>query len=74
LTVVTNLSALCKRHHKIKDLPGWDAIQDPETGAITFITPGGDRYTTRPPTVDGDEQPVDTVIANRPLEDDIPPF
>jgi hypothetical protein len=74
LTIVINMSALCKKHHEIKDMPGWDAIQDPDTGAITFITPGGDRYTTRPPTLDGEEQPVEVVLASAKPEDDIPPF
>src|SRR5882757_1133905 len=74
LTIVINMSALCKKHHEIKDMPGWDAIQDSETGAITFITPGGDRYTTRPPTLDGEEQPVEVVLAGVRPQDDIPPY
>jgi hypothetical protein len=71
-TIVANMGALCKRHHDVKDLPGWDAIQDPDTGAITLITPRGDRYTTRPPTVDGDESPVEVVLAD--AEPETPPF
>jgi hypothetical protein len=71
-TIPINLGALCKRHHGIKDMPGWDAYQDPDTAAITFITPHGDRYTTRPPTVDGDIYPVVTVLAGDPAEDEFP--
>jgi hypothetical protein len=72
LTIVINLASLCKRHHSVKDLPGWDAIQDPDTGALTFVTPRGDRYTTRPPTADGDQHPVERVLANTGPE--APPF
>jgi hypothetical protein len=71
-TIVINLANLCERHHQIKDMPGWSAVQDPHTAAITFITPHGDRYTTRPPTVDGDIHPVETVLADAKL--DTPPF
>lgn len=71
-TIVVNLANLCERHHQIKDMPGWAAVQDPETAAITFITPRGDRYTTRPPTVDGDIRPVEMVPAKPEVDD--PPF
>jgi hypothetical protein len=73
-TIVINLGALCVRHHQVKDMPGWQVIQDPETGAITFITPRGDRHSTRPPTVDGDHHPVQVVLARAGPEDEIPPF
>jgi hypothetical protein len=72
-TIAINAANLCERHHQVKDMPGWAAIQDPESAAITFITPHDDRYTTRPPTVDGDIHPVVTVLADDP-EDDEPPW
>jgi hypothetical protein len=71
-TVVINLATLCERHHQVKDLPGWSAIQDPVTAAITFTTPHGDRYTTRPPTVDGDIPAVEVRLARD--EPEVPPF
>lgn len=53
LTIRFNLSALCKKHHKIKHLQGWDLMQDPDgSGTLTFLTPSGQMYRTRPPAGD----------------------
>ncbi len=50
VTIRINLSLLCGRHHKIKHLKGWDLIQDPDgSGTLTFLTPTGQTYRTRPP-------------------------
>jgi hypothetical protein len=72
LTIAINTANLCRRHHQVKDMPGWSAIQDPHTAAITFTTPHGDRYTTRPPTIDGDTHPVVTVLAGAARNDEVP--
>ncbi len=56
LTLRINLSALCKKHHKLKHLKGWDLIQDDE-GCLIFITPTGQQYRTIPPTPLGEETP-----------------
>jgi hypothetical protein len=69
-TIRINLEAVCRRHHRIKHLPGWTAAQDSD-GTLTFTTPHGRVYRTRPPTATGSEAPVETV---QPSEDDEFPF
>jgi hypothetical protein len=59
-TVRSNLAVLCRRHHRVKQLPGWSCSQAPE-GVLTFTTPTGRSYRTRPPTAYGTDQPVETV-------------
>jgi hypothetical protein len=44
----TNLTALCKRHHRLKDEPGWRHKVDPNSGRLTITTPAGASYTTDP--------------------------
>jgi hypothetical protein len=68
-TVRINLGAQCRRHHRVKHLPGWACAQDPD-GTLTFTTPHGRVYRTRPPTATGGERPVETV----PLVEEDPPF
>ncbi|GAA0639029.1 hypothetical protein GCM10009547_48880 [Sporichthya brevicatena] len=55
-TVYFNLSALCKFHHRIKHMPGWACSQD-EHGVLTWTTPTGQVFITRPPPPVGDEPP-----------------
>jgi hypothetical protein len=56
LTIRINLAALCERHHIVRHLPGWKVTQDPDgSGALTWTTPTGRVYRTRPPTPLGDE-------------------
>ncbi|WP_019873539.1 HNH endonuclease signature motif containing protein [Sporichthya polymorpha] len=55
-TVYFNLSALCKFHHRIKHMPGWTCSQD-EHGVLTWTTPTGQVFITRPPPPVGDEPP-----------------
>lgn len=60
LTIRVNLSALCRKHHKVKHLPGWRLIQDPDqSGVLTWITPSGREYVTRPPTAAGQEVAIE---------------
>ena len=42
-----NLSPPCRRHHRVKQAPGWQLSQ-PEPGVMRWTTPSGRVYTTRP--------------------------
>ncbi|MGQ0843096.1 MAG: DUF222 domain-containing protein [Sporichthyaceae bacterium] len=62
LTIRINLSALCERHHIVRHLPGWKVTQDPDgSGALTWTTPTGRIYRTRPPTPLGDEAELTSI-------------
>ncbi|PXY22187.1 HNH endonuclease signature motif containing protein [Prauserella muralis] len=43
------LIGYCRRHHRLKDKPGWDYGLDGGTGRLTVTTPGGRTYTSDPP-------------------------
>jgi hypothetical protein len=47
----TTSTALCRRHHALKDIPGWHFHLDHETAELTITTPTGRRHTTRPDPV-----------------------
>ena len=42
-----NLGPPCRRHHRVKQAPGWTLTQ-PEPGVMRWTTPSGRTYTTRP--------------------------
>jgi hypothetical protein len=46
-TCLCNLAALCRRHHQVKQAPGW-ALQQTTPGVLTWTTPAGRRYTVTP--------------------------
>jgi hypothetical protein len=46
-TAVTNLAALCRRHHRLKHSAGWSVTQYAD-GVLEWTTPGGRRFTTTP--------------------------
>jgi hypothetical protein len=46
-TCECNLHPACRKHHQAKQAPGWHAVQ-PDPGTITWTTPSGRSYTTRP--------------------------
>ena len=46
-TVWNNLAVLCRRHHRLKHSPGW-RVELTEEGVMTWTTPTGRRYVTRP--------------------------
>lgn len=46
-TCLCNLGPLCRRHHRCKQAEGWALSQD-TSGAATWTTPAGRRYTTMP--------------------------
>jgi hypothetical protein len=56
LTIRKNLACFCRRHHQIKQLPGWKLAQG-EHGELTITTPTGRIHRTRPPNPDGNEGP-----------------
>ncbi|MEU6644757.1 DUF222 domain-containing protein [Saccharomonospora sp. NPDC046836] len=41
-----NLVNLCRRHHRLKDRPGWTYRLHPDTGVVTVTTPSGGTYTS----------------------------
>jgi Domain of unknown function (DUF222) len=46
-TCECNLAPLCRKHHHTKQAHGW-TLDQPEPGIMTWTTPTGRRYTTRP--------------------------
>jgi hypothetical protein len=42
-----NLAPPCRRHHRVKQAPGWTLTQ-PEPGVMRWTTPSGRSYTTTP--------------------------
>jgi len=42
-----NISPPCRRHHRVKQAPGWTLTQ-PEPGIMRWTTPSGRSHTTRP--------------------------
>ncbi|MBA3745718.1 HNH endonuclease signature motif containing protein [Sporichthya sp.] len=55
-TIYTNLGAVCRFHHQVKQMPGWHLSQD-DHGNFSWTDPGGRVFVTRPPPADGDEPP-----------------
>ncbi|MBF4567776.1 DUF222 domain-containing protein [Plantibacter sp. VKM Ac-2880] len=46
-TAIDNLACLCRHHHRLKHLPGWNLEHHPG-GILTWTTPDGRRHETRP--------------------------
>jgi len=42
-----NLGPPCRRHHRVKQAPGW-TLEQPEPGVMRWTTPSGRTYTTKP--------------------------
>ncbi len=38
---------LCRKHHEAKQAPGW-RLEQSRPGILTWTTPGGRSYTTKP--------------------------
>jgi hypothetical protein len=47
LTCECNFGPPCRRHHRVKQAPGW-TLEQPEPGIMRWTTPSGRVYTTRP--------------------------
>ncbi|HEY1699833.1 MAG TPA: DUF222 domain-containing protein [Trebonia sp.] len=46
-TCECNFGPPCRRHHRVKQAPGW-TLQQPEPGIMRWTTPSGRVYTTQP--------------------------
>jgi hypothetical protein len=46
-----NLTALCRRHHRLKHSGRWQVRRDEATGTMTWIDRRGRSYTSTPPPV-----------------------
>ena len=46
-----NLGPPCRRHHRVKQAPGWQ-LEQPEPGVMRWTAPSGRVYTTRPTVYD----------------------
>jgi hypothetical protein len=46
-----NIAPPCRRHHRVKQAPGWK-LEQPEPGVMRWTTPSGRSYTTRPTVYD----------------------
>jgi hypothetical protein len=51
ITCQCDLAPPCRRHHRVKQAPGWTLTQ-PEPGVMCWTTPSGRSYTTRPTVYD----------------------
>jgi hypothetical protein len=47
LTCPCNMGALCRRHHRLKQLRGWNLVQ-PQPGMFRWVTPAGRAYAVQP--------------------------
>jgi Domain of unknown function (DUF222) len=65
-----NLGPKCRRHHQVKQTPGWSVTQHPE-GCTTWVTPSGHQYHSYPPPLT-DPEPLATNPAPDPEQP--PPF
>ncbi|MCR3719351.1 protein of unknown function (DUF222) [Prauserella flava] len=65
-TSLTNTGPRCRRHHRMKNAPGWVTRYDPIRGATTITTPTGATYT-------GEREPILTPRRQSPLSRDEPP-
>ena len=59
----TNLGPKCRRHHQIKQAPGWSVTQHPD-GCTTWTTPSGHNYHSQPPPLT-DPEPL--TFTRRPV-------
>ena len=46
-TCLCNLAPLCRRHHQVKQAPGW-TLEQTSPGVMTWTTPTGRTYTVTP--------------------------
>jgi hypothetical protein len=79
-TSAANLVGHCKHHNLLKEQGGWEVLAHPD-GTITWVTPAGHRYSSRPhdyrPYSAGPEPPAPGASPDTepdPPVDDDPPF
>lgn len=66
----TNLGPKCRRHHRVKQTPGWSVAQHPD-GCTTWSTPSGHLYHSPLPPL-SDPEPL--TIRPAPDSQEPPPF
>jgi hypothetical protein len=69
-TSETNLGPKCRRHHQIKQTPGWSVTHHPD-GWTTWVTPSGHQYHSQPPPL---TNPEPLTPRPAPDPDQPPPF
>jgi hypothetical protein len=69
-TSETNLGPKCRRHHQIKQTPGWSVTHHPD-GCTTWATPSGHQYHSQPAPLT-DPEPL--TIHPAPDPDEPAPF
>jgi hypothetical protein len=69
-TSENNLGPKCRRHHQIKQTPGW-AVTQHSDGCTTWVTPSGHIYRSQPPPLT-DPEPLLSRATSDP--DGLPPF
>ncbi|GGC01508.1 HNH endonuclease signature motif containing protein [Cellulomonas carbonis] len=57
-TMLSNLAALCRHHHRLKTHARWTPTRDPATGTTTWRTPTGATYTRDPAPVPFEQDPL----------------
>ena len=58
-TAYTNLMCLCRRHHRVKQAPGWRVNLGVDYAASWFDPTGGVRVSTAPDRLDGGFSPLE---------------
>ncbi|WP_083666554.1 HNH endonuclease signature motif containing protein [Saccharomonospora sp. CUA-673] len=69
-TSLTNLAARCRRHHRMKNTPGWTTRHDPTHGTTTVTTPLGRTHTGERTSILSPKTPKTPA---RPADPDEPP-
>jgi len=69
-TSETNLGPKCRRHHRVKQSPGWSVTHHPD-GCTSWTTPSGHQYHSQPPPLT-DPEPV--AVHPTPHPNEPPPF
>lgn len=65
-----NLGPKCRRHHKVKQAPGWK-VEQPKPGVVRWTLPSGRIHVTWPTVYDTVVPPADTVVP--PAHTVVPP-
>lgn len=66
VTCACNLHPLCRRHHQLKQQPGWTVSSDGTTHTTTWISPNGRVTTGSPPAFDVDSTTVSCSVGRPP--------
>ncbi|GAA5164223.1 HNH endonuclease signature motif containing protein [Pseudonocardia eucalypti] len=72
-TSARNNGPLCRYHHRVKQLPGWNIIRNPD-GTTTWTLPTGHRITTPPAEIGEILRPAGPEPPPEAIEPEPPPF